>query len=38
MFYWIDPNIGVMGIVTKKDWAKVVKTFRHNVLQLLQVW
>jgi hypothetical protein len=28
MFHWIDPNIGVMSMETKKDWAKVVKNFK----------
>ncbi len=28
MFHWTDPNIGVIGMVTKKDWEKVVKNFK----------
>lgn len=28
MFHWIDPIIGVIGMVTKEVWAKVVEFFK----------
>jgi hypothetical protein len=35
MFHWIDLNIGVMSMVTKKDWAKVVKNFKAQCVSTI---